>query len=70
MLSKSGTAVYAGAIGEDDFAATLREQVSKTGVEACFYAQKELPTGTCASLVSGRGHRSLVANLSAANAYS
>ena len=34
-----------------------------------FYVQNELATGTCASLVSGKGHRSLIANLSAANTF-
>jgi len=70
MLGEKGSAVYSGAIGEDDFAVTLRAQCEKAKVETLFYTQSELPTGTCASLVSGTaGNRSLVANLAAANTY-
>jgi len=69
MLGEKGRAVYAGAIGEDDFGKTLEDQVKKAGVEACFFSQSDLPTGTCASLISGKGHRSLIANLAAANTY-
>ena len=69
MLGESGGAVYSGAIGEDDFAETLKEQVAKCKLETSFFVQSELPTGTCAALVSGQGHRSLVANLAAANTY-
>jgi adenosine kinase len=69
MLNESGGAVYSGAIGEDDFAETLKEQVAKCKLETSFFVQSDLPTGTCAALVSGQGHRSLVANLAAANTY-
>merc|ERR1712110_1057139 len=58
MMGEKGQAVYAGAIGEDDFGKTLEDQVKKAGVEACFFSQSDLPTGT-ASLISGKGHRSL-----------
>ena len=34
MLGNKGGAMYSGAIGEDDFATTLKEQVSKCGVDA------------------------------------
>ena len=69
MLSDRGQTVYSGAIGSDDFADELKNQVSKAKVNGCFYTQTEQPTGTCAALVSGNGHRSLVANLAAANTY-
>ena len=69
MLSDRGQTVYSGAIGSDDFAKELKNQVSKAKVNGCFYTQSEQPTGTCAALVSGNGHRSLVANLAAANTY-
>jgi len=69
MLSDRGQTVYSGAIGSDDFADELKNQVSKAKVNGCFYTQSEQPTGTCAALVSGNGHRSLVANLAAANTY-
>lgn len=69
MLGEKGESVYSGAIGDDDFAQTLKDEVAKAKVTGCFYTQSELPTGTCASLVSGKGARSLVANLAAANTY-
>jgi len=70
MMKGSGRALYSGAIGKDSFAETLKEQVALAGVEAHFYEQVEQPTGTCACLISGNtGHRSLVANIAAANTY-
>ena len=69
MLSDRGQTVYSGAIGSDDFADELKNQVSNAKVKDCFYTQSVEPTGTCAALVSGNGQRSLVANLAAANTY-
>ena len=69
MLGSNGSTVYSGAIGKDDFAKTLLQKVEEAKIEPLFYAQDELPTGTCAALISGPGHRSLVANLAAANTY-
>lgn len=69
-MKGSGRALYSGAIGKDSFAETLKEQVALAGVEAHFHEQVEQPTGTCACLISGNsGHRSLVANIAAANTY-
>jgi len=69
LLGDKGKTVYSGAIGDDDFAKTLVNKVKEAGIEPLFYVQSELPTGTCAALISGQGHRSLVANLAAANTY-
>jgi adenosine kinase len=69
MLGAKGKTVYSGAIGKDEFAKTLLQKVEEAAISPLFYAQDELPTGTCAALISGHGHRSLVANLAAANTY-
>ena len=69
LLGANGSTVYSGAIAGDDFGATLTGKVKEAGIDPEFYIQNELPTGTCAALISGHGHRSLVANLAAANTY-
>lgn len=69
MLGNKGNTIYSGAVGEDDFSKTLMDKVNEAGIEPLFYVQNTEPTGTCAALVSGPGHRSLVANLAAANTY-
>jgi len=69
MLGNNGKTVYSGAIGKDEFSKTLIEKVNEAGIDHLFYVQDEAPTGTCAVLVSGPGHRSLIANLAAANTY-
>ena len=68
-MGANGSTVYSGAIAGDDFGATLTGKVKEAGIDPEFYIQNELPTGTCAALISGAGHRSLVANLAAANTY-
>jgi len=69
MLGDRAGTVYAGAIGKDAFGDELKAQVDKAGVTGAFHVQEEQPTGTCAALVSGKGARSLVANLAAANTF-
>jgi len=68
MMGDRGDTV-SGAIGKDEFGEELKSQVEKAKVNGCFYTQETEPTGTCAALVSGKGARSLVANLAAANTY-
>lgn len=69
MMKGEGKALFSGAVGKDQFAKTLKGKVSEAGVDALFYEQEEQPTGTCACLISQNGHRSLVANIAAANTY-
>ena len=69
MIGKNGKSIYSGAIGDDEFSKTLIGKVDEAGIDHLFYVQNEEPTGTCAALISGPGHRSLIANLAAANTY-
>lgn len=58
---------YFGCVGKDLFADKMRAAATADGVRV-LYLEDEAPTGTCAVLVNDNGkHRSLVANLSAAN---
>jgi len=66
---KSGYACYMGSVGKDAYSKKMKEINDGEGVNSVYY-EDELPTGTCAVLVTDNGkNRSLVANLSAANNY-
>eukprot|EP01089_Gocevia_fonbrunei_P012908 TRINITY_DN3171_c0_g1_i2.p1 TRINITY_DN3171_c0_g1~~TRINITY_DN3171_c0_g1_i2.p1 ORF type:complete len:543 (+),score=126.67 TRINITY_DN3171_c0_g1_i2:255-1883(+) len=67
MDGVKGTTRYVGSVGKDSYADELRKQAEKDGVDI-HYMVNEVPTGTCAVLVTDK-ERSLVANLSAANHY-
>lgn len=68
MLQTPGATAYFGAIGNDDFGKRMAECCRRDGVKAQYYVNDQLPTGTCAVVITGDG-RSLVANLAAANTY-
>ena len=69
MLGGNGTVRFSGAIGSDAFGENLESQIRKSQIESYLVKQKALPTGTCASMVNCIGHRSLIANLAAAETY-
>ncbi|XP_017145529.1 adenosine kinase [Drosophila miranda] len=56
---------FFGAVGKDKFADRIVKRARADGVETHYQVKEELPTGTCAVIVSGQ-NRSLVANLGAA----
>jgi adenosine kinase len=61
---------YIGCIGDDDFGRRLRGEAERVGVRCCFQviencAEKGIPTGTCACLITG-SNRSLCTKLGAA----
>jgi len=59
---------YFGSVGEDSRAKTLTDNAGAGGVNMKCQVNGKNPTGTCAVLITEGGkHRSLVANLSAAN---
>jgi len=59
---------YFGSVGEDSRAKTLIDNAAETGVNMKCQVNSKHPTGTCACLITEGGkHRSLVANLAAAN---
>ncbi|EDO43711.1 predicted protein [Nematostella vectensis] len=69
LLGKETKATsYMGCIGEDAFGKTLTDIATAAGVHVNYLINKEIPTGTCAVCITGK-HRSLVANLAAANNY-
>jgi len=59
---------FIGSVGNDDFAKALEKASKEDGVNVQ-YMYNDLPTGTCACLITDN-NRSLVANLSAADKYS
>jgi len=68
MLNRPNSTTYVGCVGDDEYGRTLKEEVTKDGVDANYYVQTEKPTGTCAVCITNK-ERSMVANLSAANEY-
>jgi adenosine kinase len=59
---------FIGCVGNDDYARRMKERAEKDLVRPQYMVDATTPTGTCAVLVNGP-HRSLVANLAAANNY-
>ncbi|XP_026321256.1 adenosine kinase isoform X2 [Hyposmocoma kahamanoa] len=68
ILKKPRICTYFGCVGDDDYARILKERVIADGVSVHYQVNKETPTGTCAVLITGT-HRSLVANLAAAQKF-
>lgn len=68
MLKIPGSTSYFGAVGADEYGATLEKCALEDGVKVIYQKNPDVPTGTCAVLVNG-GERSLVANLAAANTF-
>lgn len=68
LLEKPKVTTFFGCVGEDKYSKILEEAARKDGVNVQYqYTDKE-PTGTCAVLITGN-HRSLCANLAAANCF-
>ncbi|XP_011619276.2 adenosine kinase isoform X2 [Takifugu rubripes] len=61
-------ATFFGCIGSDHFGEILKKKAEEAHVDAHYYEQNVVPTGTCAACITG-DNRSLVANLAAANCY-
>ncbi|KNE66143.1 hypothetical protein AMAG_10393 [Allomyces macrogynus ATCC 38327] len=69
-LLPAGSTAYMGCVGKDHFSAKLEAAARGDGVDVHYMQVPEVPTGTCAVLITDKGaNRSLVANLSAANHY-
>ena len=63
----TNTVAFIGCIGSDDNGKVIREKIYQEGLLENFQICSELPTATCCVLLNGEHHRSLVANISAAN---
>ncbi|XP_030570040.1 adenosine kinase isoform X1 [Drosophila novamexicana] len=68
IIGQPNVAVFFGCVGKDKFADILREKARAAGVDAHYQVSEDTPTGTCAVLITGT-HRSLCANLAAANKF-
>lgn len=68
FLEKPKVTTFFGCVGEDEYAKILEEAARKDGVNVQYQYTSKEPTGTCAVLITGT-HRSLCANLAAANCF-
>lgn len=69
LLGKDAkTTSFMGCIGKDEFGKILSKKATEAGVNVNYLIHEKEPTGTCAVCITGK-HRSLVANLAAANCY-
>lgn len=68
ILRKPKVATFFGCVGNDDYAQKLEEKAFSDGVNVVYQRNELLQTGTCAVALTGH-HRSLCANLAAANAF-
>jgi len=68
MLQEAGATAYMGCIGVDENGAKLEKACADDGVKALYMKDTKVPTGTCATLITGI-ERTLCTNLSAANNY-
>lgn len=68
ILRKPKVATFFGCVGNDEYARKLEEKARADGVNVVYQVNESLPTGTCAVALTGH-HRSLCANLAAANSF-
>lgn len=68
ILQKPKVTVFFGCVGTDNFSKTLEEKACEDGVNVRYQYTENAPTGTCGVLITGQ-HRSLCANLAAANLF-
>ncbi|KAL7626337.1 adenosine kinase [Parahypoxylon ruwenzoriense] len=60
--------VYLGGVGDDKYAATLRDAVKQAGLRVEYRVDPKVPTGRCGVVITGH-NRSLCTDLGAANHY-
>ncbi|OQR71584.1 adenosine kinase-like [Tropilaelaps mercedesae] len=71
VVRKADRCVFMGCIGRDEFGEILKCKAREAGVDVHYQFDETTPTGTCAVLLTDGGkHRSLCANLAAANNFS
>eukprot|EP01114_Cavostelium_apophysatum_P005418 TRINITY_DN1637_c0_g1_i1.p1 TRINITY_DN1637_c0_g1~~TRINITY_DN1637_c0_g1_i1.p1 ORF type:complete len:358 (+),score=110.85 TRINITY_DN1637_c0_g1_i1:41-1075(+) len=68
LLQTPGAAGYIGCIGNDENGKNMKKAAEGYGVTTHYLVNNEVPTGTCAVLLTDK-ERSLVANLAAAEKY-
>ncbi|KAI1822954.1 Ribokinase-like protein [Xylaria intraflava] len=60
--------VYLGGVGDDKYAAILRDAVKQVGLRVEYRVDPKTPTGRCGAIITGQ-NRSLCTDLAAANLY-
>lgn len=68
IIKKPKVCTYFGCVGDDEYAKILKERATSDGVNLRYQVTTEVPTGTCAVLVTNM-KRSLCANLAAAQKF-
>ncbi|KAJ1728511.1 adenosine kinase [Coemansia biformis] len=68
LLLPANSAVFFGAVGQDENAQRLKAAADKAGLRTNYMVNPDTPTGTCALLITGH-NRSMVADLKAAETY-
>lgn len=68
IIGEPNVAIFFGCVGQDEYATILEKKAIEQGVDVHYQRTSEQPTGTCAVLITGT-HRSLCANLAAANCF-
>lgn len=66
LLQKPKVATFFGCVGNDNYAKILEEKATHDGLNVKYQYTQDAPTGTCGVLITD-AHRSLCANLAAAN---
>lgn len=69
ILNRPNVAVFFGCVGEDENGKILENCAKKDGVDVVYDKRSDQVTGCCSVLITS-GHRSLIANLAAANHFS
>lgn len=69
IINQPNVAVFFGCVGEDKYSEILETRARGDGVNVRYQKRPEYETGKCAVLVTGK-HRSLIADLAAANHFS
>lgn len=67
-MQQKNVAIFFGCVGKDKYSAILEKKARTDGVDVHYQYTTEEPTGTCGVLITGT-HRSLCANLAAANLF-
>lgn len=69
ILQKPNVTAFFGCVGNDNYARILEEKAIKDNLIVRYQHTDKAPTGTCGVMITGT-HRSLCANLAAANHFS
>ncbi|KAI6227790.1 Adenosine kinase [Aphelenchoides fujianensis] len=68
IIGQPNRSIFFGGVGNDEYGRILREKSTEAGVNVQYQVNETVKTGTCAALIKDH-HRSLVADLAAANTF-